>query len=357
MVNMKRKGFTLIELLAVLVVLAILALISIPIVIRIINHSREESYKRSIANYGKIFEKTIAMDSMEIENASNDYKLLISYINDVEKNYVGNRIQCEFYDNSNTNSDYSTLINGKLILRGCRVAKTIGDENDDVYRYENGKVEKEKAYKVYAKGQDITLKGEKYWVLSDSPKYQDYVVALKDTPLSIEDINTYGVGYINKYTRDFKNTVHNLNGYGRVAFYSSERCGYINDLVVEDGCTNDYASSDIKHIIDSWAATFNNNELKTVDRYNARLINISELEGLGYVKSGTYYPYNSNVPTHWICDYKYPYWTMSAFDDPSYSDSVLVWIVSSNNCNVRYGSPYGQGSIRPVINVKKSAVE
>ena len=45
-----KKGFTLIELLAVIVILAIIALIAVPVILNIINDSKEESRKRSIDN-------------------------------------------------------------------------------------------------------------------------------------------------------------------------------------------------------------------------------------------------------------------------------------------------------------------
>ena len=50
---MKNKGFTLIELLAVIVILAIIALIATPVILNIIDDSKEESNKRS----GELFEK------------------------------------------------------------------------------------------------------------------------------------------------------------------------------------------------------------------------------------------------------------------------------------------------------------
>ena len=55
-----KKGFTLIELLAVIVILAIIALIATPIIINIINDSRESSYKRSIELYGDAVTNTVA---------------------------------------------------------------------------------------------------------------------------------------------------------------------------------------------------------------------------------------------------------------------------------------------------------
>ena len=44
---MKKKGFTLIELLAVIVILAIIAVIAVPIVLNIIDDSKENSNLRS----------------------------------------------------------------------------------------------------------------------------------------------------------------------------------------------------------------------------------------------------------------------------------------------------------------------
>ena len=70
----KRLGFTLIELLAVLVVLAILALISIPITIRIINNARENSYKRSIENYGRAVE--LALGNHLVDYSNTEYNTI-----------------------------------------------------------------------------------------------------------------------------------------------------------------------------------------------------------------------------------------------------------------------------------------
>ncbi len=57
---MNKKGFTLIELLAVIVILAIIALIATPIVLNIINDSRESSTLRSADFYLDAVEYTIA---------------------------------------------------------------------------------------------------------------------------------------------------------------------------------------------------------------------------------------------------------------------------------------------------------
>ena len=62
---MKEKGFTLIELLAVIVILAIIALIAVPIILNIINTSREQARKRSAELYEKAVLNAILKEQMD----------------------------------------------------------------------------------------------------------------------------------------------------------------------------------------------------------------------------------------------------------------------------------------------------
>ena len=63
-----KKGFTLIELLAVIVILAIIALIATPIVLNIINDSKESSLLRSAEMYIKSAELSIAQSTLKNKN-------------------------------------------------------------------------------------------------------------------------------------------------------------------------------------------------------------------------------------------------------------------------------------------------
>ena len=85
-----KKGFTLIELLAVIVILAILALIATPVVIDLINDSRESSKLRSAEMYLDAVEQAILRENMS---------------------EVGNFIptQCDVVDKGNLSCDGSLI--------------------------------------------------------------------------------------------------------------------------------------------------------------------------------------------------------------------------------------------------------
>ena len=68
-----KKGFTLIELLAVIVILAIIAIIATPIVLNIINDTRESAQLRSADNYLKSIEQGIAnswVNGVKVKNGT-----------------------------------------------------------------------------------------------------------------------------------------------------------------------------------------------------------------------------------------------------------------------------------------------
>ena len=59
---MKKKGFTLVELLAIIVILGIIMSIATPIIIKIINDSKKETYKLSMSGYVRAVEEQIAVN-------------------------------------------------------------------------------------------------------------------------------------------------------------------------------------------------------------------------------------------------------------------------------------------------------
>ena len=216
---------------------------------------------------------------------------------------------------------------------------------------DNGVVQNNKVYHI---GDKVTLNNEDYWVIENSGAGQDYVVALKDEPLTVDEVNTYGgVGtennHVNKYTNVSVGTAYNKNTYGGVAYYSSETCGYVNNSWNFSDCKLTYDESDVKYIINNWiSGHFLNDKLKESNNYKGRLITLDEFTLL----KNDYSFIHSNG---------YAYWTMTS--NNSSSAQHYWYYVNGKNVysyyptfydNVR--SPYAV-TIRPVINIYKSALE
>ena len=107
------------------------------------------------------------------------------------------------------------------------------------------------AYTEYKVGNIIQYNGINYRVISDSGDKDNTVTLLKSEPLTVEEVNLYGgVGtknnHVNKYAGDSKGEAYNKNGYGALSYYTSEHCG-----ISFDECRSDYASSEIKFVVDS----------------------------------------------------------------------------------------------------------
>ena len=213
----------------------------------------------------------------------------------------------------------------------------------------------------YKIGDQIQVNGIDFYVIADSPATQDYVVALKAEPLTVSQVNTYGgVGtannHVNKYDAYTVGHAYNKNGYGALSYYSSESCGLVNGEIVNTGCITDYDESDIKFIVDAWANdVLNNTNLKVVDGYSVRLIKDIELEtfGYGFIGNGVV-NVNATVPT-WVYDSQYAYWTMTPYPNHKFNVRVV-----RNQGTTQYHAvyrSYNSDTVRPVINVYKSAIE
>ena len=143
--------------------------------------------------------------------------------------------------------------------------------------------------------------------------------------------------------------MYNNNGYGGLAYYTSETCGYINKRWVFTGCTTDYAQSDIKYAVDAW------NAAKAPAAIEARLITYDDLtDNLGYEKKnqGTINSSSSGATPSWLHDFNYYYWTMSPYDN---SASVVRHVGFSGSLNFENVNDY-HPVVRPVITIFKSSI-
>ena len=328
----KFRGFTLIELIAVLVIMAIIALIVTPLVMNIIRKARIAADKRSVDAYGRSIELAIAGYLLDTGKFPTE-------VSQLTIEYSGDTVSCE---TTQINPDSS------VYLAGCTV------KNRTVEGYVYG-TDKSPSYKVYNVGDEITYKGMKFYVVSASGAKESSVTALKETPLTVDEVTTYGAGHINRYTTSSQGVAYNRNGYGGMTYYSSDTC----KSGTETGCTSDYDESDIKFAVDAWA----NDKLTQSDLatdkfgYKARLLTYEELTtSLGYepaAKDATYINLNNENTPSWVYNSNYYYWTMSPYQDVA----RRVWGIGNNggvDANKVWNNYFGV--VRPVVTFSKSAL-
>lgn len=129
------KGFTLIELLAVIVILAVIALIASPIILGIIQNSRESSQARSVENFASavntavtsvMYDTNYGGGDVTVDSTTGEAKANGANGQEVVKkpSYSGSTVTC-----SNINYDKAT---GYLSMTGCSVG---GSET--TFKYDN----------------------------------------------------------------------------------------------------------------------------------------------------------------------------------------------------------------------------
>lgn len=206
-------------------------------------------------------------------------------------------------------NNVNTVKVSKLIEEGLL------EKNESTHDYDNSVVkctDKCQYYQSleYSVGDKVLFHDELYYVTEESNQNKEYITLLKDDNIG-------------------------ESGYGN---------------------TSNYNESIIKDALDEWVSdNFDNDELTEVNNYKVRLININELENLGYEYkyNGSVFLYEKTEDTpEWLYINKPAYWTMSAIDDSSNS----IWVVSESGYIVKQAAHSGKKTIRPVINVLKSSL-
>ena len=249
------------------------------------------------------------------------------------------------------------ILFGLLVLVNMFLCKTVKAESIN--------------YEKYNVGDLVEVNNERYYVVNQSDSSKEYVTLLKAKPLTTEEVNIYGKvntdeNRVNKYSYESKGTALDIAGYGAMAYYTSETCGYTDSSVkIEENCTNNYQGSDIEFVINNWALDkFLNNELMPVDNYSARLLTYKELiDNLGYdinITSVDELIKNDNVPK-WV-------YTIDGIDNSMNAKYSLIASVEDNEKIEYFIKVNTEGSIsskktgdekylvRPVINANKNSV-
>ena len=322
MKKIKEKGFTLIELIAVLVIMAVLALIVTPLVMNIIRKARISADKRSIDAYGRSIELAIAGYLLDTGKFPTE-------VSQLTIEYSGNKVECE---TTQINTDSS------VYLAGC----TVAGRSIEGYAYGS---DKSPTYTAYIVGDQVTYNNVDYYVIKDSDAKESTVTLLKATPLTTEEVNTYGgVGtannHVNMYTSVSLGEAGDANGFGAIAYYSSETCGYVNNTWVSDECKNDYASSEVKYVVDAWKAA------QVPAATDARLITMEEFKSIRQYN----WSYN-NLYWYWTnTPYTYKDSTYAITEDGIWGSYVVFGILGA------HGNHRDGGVVRPVIVLDKSVL-
>lgn len=411
---MKRKGFTLIELLAVIVILAILALITVPIVLKLVNNARRDSAIRSAENYIDGVKKAVMNDSMNSEvevdqcEIQTDGSIICNESYHLDVDVDGKKPTSGTINFSKgTVSDITDVRFSKYYING---------EVNDLYATTKATIEN-RAEGEYLVGDKFTYKGERYYVIQKAKADQDYVVAMKMWPLSVEEVETYslddsGKTHVNAYRRDNTGKPDDRAGYGTMSWYSAEgcyvgevcknverkeprndcnwydenlgywrsECGYYDEngefqqeyntytdwecqqSKKTSSCPTSYDGSDVKVVVDNWAKeTLDMNDLVEKDGYKARLLNDKEAikylkfsteASIGYSNTAAYY--TSKKTPRWASANDVFYWMMDVDED--FKASVHLMVYNEIAVQKMYESGYNAGAVRPVINLKKTAI-
>ena len=305
MTKLRRKGFTLIELVAVLVIMAILTLIVTPLVMNIIRKARIASDKRSIDAYGRSIELAIA--GYLLDNGK-----FPTSVGDLSIEYSGDEVICSITQLNDDSSVY---------LTGCTVK---GRTVDYVYGEDKNTAQEPvvPTYTAYTVGDHVSYNGVTYYVIEDSDTTNDTVKLLKENPLTKTEMDNLNLSGI---------TITERNSYG----------------TVEYGSSNDYTTSIVKQVVDTWK----NTAVKSGDSATARLITYEEVHILGYSDTrgcgGSCYEVQGTVPS-WIYNSSYDYWTGSG------KDSSYVWYVGSSG-TLAGATLSNEYVVRPVLEISKAA--
>lgn len=341
----KKKGFTLIEVIAVLVILAVITLIVTPLVMNIIRKAKDSANMRSIDAYGRSVEYAVATYML------NDTEFPTSF-NDISIEYRGPRVECAV---NVVNYDGSIFldkcaVNGKLVKYSksssgyYQVGKDTGNYMFTLYKDVNEVINNTSGSgnasstgnNVSGNGSisnpnsttagTVTYNGLSYYRLPNISVTAGYVALVSENPLSYTDTL--------KYAGDIP--VTNVNGFGVVAYYSSETCNASNT----EGCKTDYASSNVKVIIDSWAHDNVNSDS------TATIMTTEYLTNYGYALVGNnVYSKTSSTPSS-LFGLGIDYWAIDG------NGNVYK---GSSTFNVTY--PYDVAAIRPIIIAKASDVK
>ena len=337
------KGFTLVELLAVIVILAVIALIATPIVLSIINDTKESAVIRSAEMYVGAVENKIMQENMKLGGKLNPKECTVNTDGNVTCD--GTPLEIEVngdkpdsglitYDRGRVTGitlsfgerKVVTNASGELVLEGTnqenntQVCKLISGEANEIGSKYECEVKSGIKYNFYVLSKELDGTTN---LIMERNICEDGTLATEDNRCLVDyniDGDTSGVGpvtamtYLNKATSDWNN-IPNLNltyddegeHFTDFALNGKARLPYRREVNYYDG-TNGYLYENL---------------------------------------SSEYWDYEDGQPPNNI-ENIYGYWTLSSHVEDSYN----AWNVNySGNVDYNFVGNDSNGA-RPVINLK-----
>ena len=342
-----KKGFTLIEILAVVVVISLIFILALPKINNTLKNKKSDidnTTNNIIITASKLYISDHVNEFLKFDG--NVYCLPLTTL--TKDGYLESPVR-----NITDDKDITETMSVKISFNGGYKYEIVNRKDCKVQINET-----EAVYQEYQVGDVVTYNDINFYVIENSDSKSDSVTMLKETPLTVDEVNTYGVGHVNRYTVGSIGKARNRNGYGGMAYYTSETCGYVNGSEVYDDCITNYDLSDVKYVVDAWT----NDKLIASDLkedslgYKTRLISVEDLtNNLGYAKEdrATSIKLNTETTPSWVYNDNYSYWTMSLYN----SSTSGVWNVSFDGGSTGINVYNNDRVVRPVINLYKSAMQ
>lgn len=330
-----KKGFTLIEVIVVLVIISIISLITIPIILNIIDKASYSVNKRNVENYAHSIE--IAMAEYKMDHGYYTYD-----INELNIKYSGTKIDCDII---NLNE------NGSVYVNKCKIdGEYVEDHKSSDGYYHYGSLVYD--YKI---GDIVQYNNIDFYVLKNSVKSDENITLIKKEYLMWYEINDV----IQQTSIYNKINVGSYDVY--IPYYSSNSCNSENNV---SGCISNYDNSFVKEVVDVWTQKFVNSDDTFVDSlgYVSRLLSENELfddldcsqalATTGSFGGLEYSTISNNLVARTVLSNRTFTMAMAA-------DYIgAIWQKSDSYGNMIYAKyMYESGNIRPVLNLKKSAIE
>ena len=362
-----KRGFTLIELLAVIVILAIIALIAVPIVLNIINDSKESSGLRSAEFYLDAVEYTIA-DAFLYHGGLPDNTYPITKDGDICKIELDNQSNCP--KTGNVSNTLKVEVNGKkptggsitiesgnisgvkIILDEKTIAKN--SEGKLVYYSTSCTIERQNEGK-YSIGDIVSCGEEQFYVMENQDN--------DETPTTIDMLTKYSLDVGNKVCELIATPLENPTGIQKKYLFS-DGCSYgitafSTTAYWNTGNYSPEGDSEYRYVYDqnSIIYTYIENYVKYlkdngVKEVSGKLISYEQVIKLG-VKGDEGWQTNCSSAPEWLCSGA-TYWTGSLVED-----GLNIWFMPlypESADGLGYASATS-GSVRPVITISPNNIK